>query len=279
MKSVTNIFQLSPVKLISASSTNSSLSVPLLASILIHGATIFLIPTLTNHGRDSLRPQFIPIALIETPQVVPEKEPPRAHKKTSASIRRKAEVLQNEIVPTLRPVPPAAAVEPAKPMEAKTNVASNPEKSSSFAPTAPIEGGGSEAGGGDFLSKSDVGVVPGSGGGGTAASGLGKGSGAPGLPAPTTALQTNREAKPIQTARASYPPMALRMGLEGDVTLRIEIDTEGKVTNAEVIRSGGSGFDEEALKAVKQSRFEPAQKDGRNVPAEFTYVYHFRLSK
>ena len=41
----------------------------------------------------------------------------------------------------------------------------------------------------------------------------------------------------------------------------------------------GPGFDEEALKAVKQSRFEPAQKDGKNVPAEFTYIYRFRLRK
>ena len=33
----------------------------------------------------------------------------------------------------------------------------------------------------------------------------------------------------------------------------------------------------EALRAVKQARFEPAQNDGKNVPAEFTYVYRFRL--
>ena len=73
--------------------------------------------------------------------------------------------------------------------------------------------------------------------------------------------------------------MALRMGTEGDVTLRIEVDPEGKVTKAEITKSGGAGFDEEALKAVRQSRFEPAQKDGRNVPAEFTYIYRFRLRK
>jgi TonB family protein len=69
------------------------------------------------------------------------------------------------------------------------------------------------------------------------------------------------------------------MGLEGDVTLKIEIDTEGKVTRAEVIKGAGSGFDEEALKAVRQSRFEPAQYDGEKVPAEFTYIYRFRLSR
>ncbi len=92
-------------------------------------------------------------------------------------------------------------------------------------------------------------------------------------------LRTNREAKPIQTARANYPPMALRMGMESDVTLKIEVDAEGKVTKAEITKSGGSGFDEEAFKAVQQSRFEPAQKDGHNVPAEFTYVYRFRLKR
>jgi len=69
----------------------------------------------------------------------------------------------------------------------------------------------------------------------TAASGLGPGSGAPGLPAQTV-LRTNREAKPIQTVRATYPAMALRAGLESDVTLRIEVDPEGKVTNAEIVK-------------------------------------------
>jgi len=69
--------------------------------------------------------------------------------------------------------------------------------------------------------------------------------------------------------------MALRAGLESDVSLRIEVDLEGKVT----VRSGGTGFDEEALKAVKQSRFEPAQRDGQNIPAEFTFVYRFRLQR
>jgi protein TonB len=106
---------------------------------------------------------------------------------------------------------------------------------------------------------------------------LGRESGASGLPA--SPLRTNREAKPVQTVRAAYPPIALRMGMESDVTLRIEIDTEGKVMKAEITKSGGAGFDEEALKAVKQSRFEPAQKDGKNVPAEFTYIYRFRLQK
>lgn len=73
--------------------------------------------------------------------------------------------------------------------------------------------------------------------------------------------------------------MALRMRLEDDVTLKIAIDSEGKVTKTGVIKSAGAGFDEAALKGVKQARFQPAQKDGQDVPAEFTYIYRFRLQR
>jgi len=273
------------MKLISTSTKNASFSVAFLASLLIHGATTLLIPTLINYSPNSLQQHFIPIALIELPQVAQKEETPSEVKKSLPHIQRKVEkpVSKNEIVPTPRSAPPTAAVEPTNPMEGKTDVTPNPENTPSFAPTAPVEGGGSKAGAENLFDRGDVGVVPGPGtegqGSGTAASGLGRGSGAAGLPAPPTVLKTNREAKPTQTARAAYPPMALRMGLEGDVTLRIEVDTEGKVTKAEIIKGAGTVFDEEALKAAKQSRFEPAQKDGRNVLAEFTYVYHFRLSK
>ena len=122
--------------------------------------------------------------------------------------------------------------------------------------------------------------VLGSGGrGGNAGAGIGRGSGTPGAPVPTAPLPTNREAKPIQTARASYPPMALKMGMKSDVTLKIIVDPAGNVTKAEILKSGGTGFDEEALKAVRQSRFEPAQKEGQNLDAEFNYVYRFRLQR
>jgi len=47
----------------------------------------------------------------------------------------------------------------------------------------------------------------------------------------------------------------------------------------EIAKSAGMGFDEEAVRAVKQFRFEPARKDGNNVSSEFTYIYRFRLEK
>ena len=272
---------------------NDPLSLPLLASFLIHGIVIILASIIIKQSVH-LRPQdFLPISLVDVPQKEqpkpiqkletppeikkPPPPPPKVEKPKEPKPLAKSEIVQPK--PTL---PPSAKEEPVKPVETKPASTARSETVPNFAPTAPVEGGGSEAGAGNLYGKGDVAVVPGSrtagGGGGTADSGLGRGSGAPGLPAPTV-LRTNREAKPIQTVRAAYPPIALRMGMEGDVTLRIEVDPEGKVTKAEITKSGGAGFDEEALKAVKQSRFEPAQRDGKNVPAEFIYIYRFRLQK
>jgi TonB family protein len=61
--------------------------------------------------------------------------------------------------------------------------------------------------------------------------------------------------------------------------LRIFIDAEGRVTKADVVKSAGGGFDDEALKAIKQFRFEPAIVDGKRTASEFTYIYRFRLER
>jgi periplasmic protein TonB len=273
---------------------DDALNLSLLASFIIHGVVIMLATIIIKQG-NSRRQDFLPVSLVdvqrqEQPKQIPKVEappeikkppppPPKIEKPKEPRSAAKSEFVQSE------PPPPTAAQpkeEPVKPSEAKPP-SPQLDEPLAFSPSAKVEGGGSEVGAGNLFGKGDVPAVPGAGtaggGGGTATSGLGRGSGEPGLPALTTPLRTNREAKPIQTVRATYPPLALRMGMESDVTLRIEIDQEGKVTKAEVTKSGGTGFDEEALKAVKQSRFEPAQKDGKNVPAEFVYIYRFRVQK
>jgi TonB family protein len=271
---------------------NDSLNLPFVSSLLIHLIVLALGSALVQSNLR--RQEFLPIALVDLP---PSVHPPQAKKVEAPSETKKAPPREQEkIKDTKSPAkteivkpekaPPAPAVAPkdeiAKPMETKSITAPRME-ASSIPSTARVEGGGSEAGAGALFGKGDVGVVPGSGtaggGGGTASSGLGRGSGAPGLPVQQTILRTNREAKPLQTVRATYPAMALRAGLEADVTLKIEVDPQGNVTRAEIVKGGGAGFDEEALKAVKQSRFEPAQRDGQNVPAEFTFVYRFRLQR
>jgi len=271
-----------------------SLSLSLLASCFIHGAVIILASIILKHTVNLRGQDFLPIGLVDMPRQEqskpiekveappeikkPRPPPPKVEKAKEPKPLAKSETIQPKPIPSPAALPKE---EPVKPVETKPTESTKSEPTPALAPTGRAEGGGSEAGAGDLFAKGDTAVVPGSGtaggGGGTANSGLGSGAGAPGLPA--SPLRTHREAKPLQTVRAAYPPMALRIGMEGDVILRIEVDADGKVTKVEITKSGGGGFDEEALKAVKQSRFEPAQKDGKNVPAEFTYIYRFRLQK
>ena len=269
---------------------DSSFAPSLLASVVIHLAALISVSVLMGHQSRLSTRDLIPISLLEPPQET-NTTPARAkdsliEKRNSSprhsSNRRKSQCYEanDEQVKIEPPSPVKPKEEPAKSSDNKAPPAPPIERV--LPESANDEGGGAPVGASTFSSKADSGVTPGSGsagGGGTAVAGLGRGDGAPGLPAPSGPLRTNRDAKPIQTVRAAYPPMALRAGLESDVTLRIEVDPNGKVTKAEIIRGGGAGFDDEALKAVQQSRFEPAQKDGQNVPAVFTYVYRFRLQK
>lgn len=272
---------------------NDTLGVPLIASLIVHLLVMLLGSVIFRHTAPR-HWDLLPIDLVDAPRPktapLPQKAearkaikkpsppaPPKPEKPKSASALAKAPVVNPEA-----PLP-ITKEDPAKAIEVKPLAPAKVEPPLSYASGARSEGGGSEAGPGNLFGKGDVGVVPGAGtaggGGGTAPFGLGRGSGAPGLPVQEAIFRTNREAKPIQTVRAAYPPMALRAGMESDVTLKIEVDPQGSVTRAEITRSGGAGFDEEALKAVKQSRFEPAQRDGKNVPAEFIYIYRFRLSR
>lgn len=279
-----------------------TLGVPLLSSIAVHLCVILIGSVIINRDgariQDSVRIGLIDLPRSEPPspasaiEAEPEiKRPPPPPSKAEKPKERKGVVQKatkpeptTEMAKPELPLPlPAAPKEQVEVAQTKLPPAAQTEAPASFPLGSGMESGSSEAGAGSLFGKGDVGVVPGpgttGGGGGTASSGLGRDSGAPDLPAQTTPIKTNQPAKPIQTVRASYPPMALRAGLESDVTLKIEVDIEGKVTKAEIIKSGGAGFDEEVLTAVKQSRFEPAERDGRQVPAEFIYVYRFRLRR
>jgi protein TonB len=263
---------------------NDTLSIAFLISLVAH-ISVILTGAVLVHKHDSRPKEFLSVNLIDVPRQQMSPSP----QKIDASPKMKKPppplTLDKPKEPAVAAKVSGAKTDPMQaplPSTSAKEVPVKTETSPSFASTSRVEGGGSEAGAGNMFGKGDVGVIPGSGpaggGGGTAASGLGRGAGAPGLPAQSV-LRTNREAKPLQTMRANYPPMALRAGLESDVTLKIEVDAQGKVTKAEIAKSGGSGFDEEALRAVKQSRFEPAQRDGQNVAAEFIYVYRFRLKR
>nr|WP_171447458.1 TonB-dependent siderophore myxochelin receptor MxcH [Corallococcus carmarthensis] len=83
--------------------------------------------------------------------------------------------------------------------------------------------------------------------------------------------------KLIHSVEAPYPPEAERAQLEANVRLRLRVDTQGQVTQAEVLEPVGHGFDEAARTAALQFRFTPAKRNGVAAPARVTYTYVFQL--
>jgi protein TonB len=76
----------------------------------------------------------------------------------------------------------------------------------------------------------------------------------------------------------TYPSISRRLGEEGKVVLRVELDEGGQIDRA-AIRSS-SGFvrlDEAALAAVKHWRCDPAMRDGMAVRAVALQPFNFVL--
>lgn len=69
-----------------------------------------------------------------------------------------------------------------------------------------------------------------------------------------------RDVKPVKKVRIKYPPEAEEQRIQGRVKVRLSVSVEGKVTDAEIVRSEPTGvFDETVLEAVRQYIFK---KDG-----------------
>jgi TonB family protein len=81
----------------------------------------------------------------------------------------------------------------------------------------------------------------------------------------------------LKRAPISYPIFARKVGKEGRVLLRLSIDEKGKLDNIKVVSSGGFGFDEAAVEAIKHSTFLPAMRGGKPVRSEVLLTVKFKL--
>jgi protein TonB len=65
-----------------------------------------------------------------------------------------------------------------------------------------------------------------------------------------------------------YPEDADRRQLSGKLRLQLKLEADGRVSDVEIVHSDPPGaFDASALKAFRDARFAPAQKNGRPVRA------------
>lgn len=74
-----------------------------------------------------------------------------------------------------------------------------------------------------------------------------------------------------------YPILARRLGKEGNVVLKLLIDTAGNLQNIEVIEPSWIGFTEAAVEAIQKSTFSPAHKNGEKIASKAILSVRFKL--
>jgi protein TonB len=79
----------------------------------------------------------------------------------------------------------------------------------------------------------------------------------------------------------AYPYEMSRAGISGEVTVEFIINTNGDVTQTQVMRSSHREFEVPALQAVQKWKFKPGRKGGRvvNVRASQTLEFNLEDSK
>ncbi len=81
----------------------------------------------------------------------------------------------------------------------------------------------------------------------------------------------------VSEVKPEYPAEARKQALEGQVVLRLTIDSTGKVSSAKVLKGAGHGFDESALKAIENYKFTPGYEGDEAVTTEITFNVTFIL--
>ncbi|MFQ6006765.1 MAG: energy transducer TonB [Woeseia sp.] len=81
---------------------------------------------------------------------------------------------------------------------------------------------------------------------------------------------------PSVTAVPKYPEVARRDRIEGEATVCYTIDARGRIRRPAVKRSSHRMFAKPALRAIKQSRYEPA--DDKTSVARACRTYRFLLN-
>jgi len=96
------------------------------------------------------------------------------------------------------------------------------------------------------------------------------------MPAGPVTLSSELSVSCPDLASPAYPALSRRMGEEGKLVLRVELDETGHISNAKVVESSGySRLDNAALSAVKTWRCRPAVRNGKAVPAIALQPFNF----
>lgn len=97
----------------------------------------------------------------------------------------------------------------------------------------------------------------------------------PGPDGPVHVLGAIVPPEAVFAPRPEYPEAARRVGRAATVVLQATIDTEGRVTDLEILRGAPLGMTESALAAVRRWRFRPATLKGSPVAVYYQLTVRF----
>jgi TonB family protein len=84
--------------------------------------------------------------------------------------------------------------------------------------------------------------------------------------------------QPITRPRVSYPPLAMRQRAQASLILTMLVSENGDVLDVKILKGDPRfGFNDEAMRALRATRFRPAMKDGKRVKTWLPQPVDFRL--
>lgn len=75
-----------------------------------------------------------------------------------------------------------------------------------------------------------------------------------------------------------YPTQAKRMGTEGKVFVEFIVNKNGEPSDLKIIRGIGSGCDEEAMRVLSLTKWEPGKQRGKPVRVKMAMQLNFKLN-
>lgn len=130
--------------------------------------------------------------------------------------------------------------------------------------------------------SSDPGMMDSGFGVGYGSGGAGFGTGSGGLHTAnfiSEKTSVDRSARVIQRSPPEYPSAARNKGMAGEVIVKVRISSNGIVEEVKVEKADPPGiFEESAIKAIKNWRFEPAFQKGQAVAAWVTQKIRYELN-
>ena len=101
-------------------------------------------------------------------------------------------------------------------------------------------------------------------------------------PPPTSSpafIPVERDPQIVKLEKPEFPSFVWKMGIEGQVVLRVLIDPNGKPLDSQILKSTNPVFEQPVVDAVMRSQFSPAQMGQGPVAAWLTIPFKFRQPK